>query len=105
MVGCSRTADRGEALQARQAQIAEQPRRLEPPIHRSNQLDDILRSYVGLLATGQSDYEAVSNRKEDEYFREALGIGQVPSAETLRHLEAFDFLFDCELRERGMRNT
>ncbi len=24
-------------------------------------------------------------------------------AETLRHLEAFDFLFDCELRERGMR--
>jgi len=47
-------------------------------------LDDILRSYVGLLATGQSDYEAVSNRKEDDYFREALGIGQVPSAETLR---------------------
>ena len=32
-------------------------------------LDDILRSYVGLLATGQSDYEAVSKRKEDEYFR------------------------------------
>lgn len=24
-------------------------------------------------------------------------------AETLRHLEAFDFLFECELRERGMR--
>jgi len=24
-------------------------------------------------------------------------------AETLRHLEAFDFLFDCELRERGMQ--
>lgn len=23
-------------------------------------------------------------------------------AETLRHLEAFDFLFECELRERGM---
>ena len=26
-------------------------------------------------------------------------------AETLRHLEAFDFLFECDLRERGMRNT
>lgn len=26
-------------------------------------------------------------------------------AETLRHLEAFDFLFECELRERGMRNS
>ena len=27
----------------------------------------------------------------------------VDLAETLRHLEAFDFLFECELRERGMR--
>ncbi|MDV3237818.1 MAG: methylthioribulose 1-phosphate dehydratase [Gammaproteobacteria bacterium] len=26
-------------------------------------------------------------------------------AETLRHLEAFDFLFECELRERGMRQS
>lgn len=26
-------------------------------------------------------------------------------AETLRHLEAFDFLFECELRERGVKNT
>jgi hypothetical protein len=32
-------------------------------------VDDILRSHIGLLATGQSDYEAVSKRKEDEYFR------------------------------------
>jgi hypothetical protein len=47
-------------------------------------LDDILRSYIGLLATGQSDYEAVTNRREDDYFRESLGIGKVPSAETLR---------------------
>ena len=47
-------------------------------------IDDILRSSVGLLTLGQSDYEAVANHKEDEYFREALGIGKVPSAETLR---------------------
>ncbi len=26
-------------------------------------------------------------------------------AETLRHLEAFDFLFECEFRERGMRQS
>jgi len=43
-------------------------------------LDDILRSYIGLLATGKSDYEAVTNRRDDDYFREALGIGKVPSA-------------------------
>jgi hypothetical protein len=47
-------------------------------------IDDILRSSVGLLALGQSDYEAVANRKEDDFFREALGIGTVPSRETLR---------------------
>jgi hypothetical protein len=46
--------------------------------------DDILRSYVGLLAIGQSDFEAVTNRKEDDYFRQAMGIGRVPSAATLR---------------------
>lgn len=47
-------------------------------------LDDILRSYIGLLTTGQSDFEAVSNRAEDDYFKQALRIGRVPSAETLR---------------------
>ena len=47
-------------------------------------LDDVVRSYVGLLTLGQSDYEAVVNQREDEFFREALGVGRVPSAETLR---------------------
>ena len=47
-------------------------------------LDDILRSYVRLLSIGQSDFEAVTNRREDDYFRQALGIGRVPSTETLR---------------------
>jgi len=46
--------------------------------------DDILRSYVGILSIGQSDFEAISNRREDDYFRQALGIDRVPSAETLR---------------------
>src|SRR5574341_713521 len=47
-------------------------------------LDDIVRSYIGLLATGKSDYEAITNHKEDDYFRESLCIGKIPSAETLR---------------------
>lgn len=47
-------------------------------------LDDILRSYIGLLTTGQSDFEAVSNRAEDDYFKQALRIRRVPSPETLR---------------------
>lgn len=47
-------------------------------------VDDIVRSYVGLLALGQSDYEAVTNKREDDYFRQSLGSGKIPSAETLR---------------------
>lgn len=47
-------------------------------------LDDIIRSYVGLLTLGQSDYEAITNKREDDYFRQSLGIGKIPSAETLR---------------------
>jgi hypothetical protein len=45
--------------------------------------DDILRSYIGLLTLGQSDYEAITSRKEDDYFKEALGIGKVPSTSTV----------------------
>jgi len=45
---------------------------------------DVVRSCVGLLTLGQSDFEAVTGKREDAYFRQALGIGQVPSAETLR---------------------
>lgn len=47
-------------------------------------LDDIIRSYVGLLTLGQSDYEAITNKREDDYFRQSLGIRKIASAETLR---------------------
>jgi hypothetical protein len=45
---------------------------------------DILRSYIGLLCIGKSDYEAISSMREDEYFKNSLGITNVPSAERLR---------------------
>ena len=45
---------------------------------------DVLRSYLGLLCLGKSDFEAVSNVREDEFFAAALNVGAVPSAETLR---------------------
>jgi hypothetical protein len=45
---------------------------------------DILRSYLGLLCLGKSDYQAIAAMREDEYFKEALGIGRMPSVERLR---------------------
>jgi hypothetical protein len=55
---------------------------------------DCIKSYVGLLATGKSDFDAIENRRGDAFFRTALGIDQVPSAPSLRqrfnaHAEAF----------------
>jgi len=45
---------------------------------------DLLRSYLGLLCLGKSDYEAVTSMREDDYFKDSLGITNVPSAERLR---------------------
>ena len=45
---------------------------------------DVLRAYIGLLCLGKSDFEAVSNVREDRFFAEALGIATVPSEVTLR---------------------
>lgn len=55
---------------------------------------DNLLSYIGLLCIGKSDFDAIENVREDEFFGEALDIDTVPSAATMRqridkHAEAF----------------
>jgi hypothetical protein len=45
---------------------------------------DVLKSYIGLLALGKSDFEAATGVRRDEWFKSSLGIRKVPSAETLR---------------------
>ncbi|MGH8497993.1 MAG: transposase, partial [Methylococcales bacterium] len=45
---------------------------------------DIIQSYLGLLCSGKSDFEAVENVRTNRFFKEALGIDQVPSASRLR---------------------
>lgn len=45
---------------------------------------DVVRSYIGLLALGKSDYEAITDMREDRFFHESMGLKEIPSAETLR---------------------
>ena len=45
---------------------------------------DCVKSYVGLLCTGKSDFDAIENRREDQFFKTALGLAKVPSAPSLR---------------------
>ena len=44
----------------------------------------IVRSYLGLLVRGKSDFDAIENLRGDKFFKHALGIGLLPSSPTLR---------------------
>jgi Transposase DDE domain group 1 len=45
---------------------------------------DIVRSYVGLLVQGKSDFDAIENHRGDKFYKHALGIELLPSSPTLR---------------------
>ena len=45
---------------------------------------DCVKSYVGLLCTARSDFDAIENRREDTFFKTALDVEKVPSAPSLR---------------------
>jgi hypothetical protein len=59
---------------------------------------DILRSYLGLLVQGRSDFDAIERFRGDSFYKQALGIGLLPSSPTLRQrmvaraAEVFDFM-------------
>ena len=58
---------------------------------------DIVRSYVGLLVQGKSDFDAIENFRGDTFYKQALGIALLPFSPTLRQrmdvraAEMFDF--------------
>lgn len=45
---------------------------------------DVLRSYLGLLVQGKSDFDAIENFRGDTFFKQALGLRLLPSSPTLR---------------------
>jgi hypothetical protein len=45
---------------------------------------DVVKTYLGLLCLGKSDFEAAEGVAGDDWFKEALDIQKVPSQETLR---------------------
>jgi len=45
---------------------------------------DLLTSYLGLLLLGKNDFDAIHAMRDDTFFKSALGIKRVPSAESLR---------------------
>ncbi len=74
------------------------------PVRTGVATSDVLRSYLGLLVQGKSDFDAIENFRGDAFYKRALGIGLLPSSPTLRQrldaraAELFDFV--PELIER-----
>ena len=61
---------------------------------------DVIRSYVGLLTLGRTSYEEIELYRNDKYFRDVLGIRQVPSSSILRQrLDGAKGRFDSILKE------
>lgn len=45
---------------------------------------DVFKSYCGLLAQAKSDFVAIEQYRNDDFFRESLGNKHVPSEGTMR---------------------
>lgn len=45
---------------------------------------DVIKSYCGILAQAKSDFVAVEQYRDDDFFRESLGNSHVPSEGTMR---------------------
>ena len=54
---------------------------------------ELIRTYVGQLALGKSDFDAIENVRKDKVFQRSLGIARMPSSARLRQR------FDEEARE------
>ena len=48
------------------------------PVRTGVATSDIVRSYLGLLVQGKSDFDAIENLRGDKFFKQALGIGLLP---------------------------
>ena len=54
------------------------------PVRTGVASSDIVRSYLGLLVQGKSDFDAIEGFRGDAFFKQALDIALLPSSATLR---------------------
>ena len=80
------TSYSGLALIGQCCQLAQLEAVIDPklPVSQGMRTSDIVKSVVGLLSLGKSDFEAIEAFRGDRFFKEALGISKVPSAVWIR---------------------
>jgi hypothetical protein len=58
--------------------------KVDIPLRHGTSHIDLIKSYIGILCLGKSDFEAIEGFRNDAYFKQALSIKQVLSSSRLR---------------------
>jgi hypothetical protein len=80
------TSYAGLALVGQCCQVAQLEAVIDPklPVSQGIRTSEVVKSLVGLLALGKSDFEAIEAFREDRFFKEALGLSKVASSVWIR---------------------
>ncbi len=57
--------------------------KVDIPLRHGTSHIDVIKSYIGILCLGKSDFEAIEGFRNDAYFKQALSIKQVLSSSGL----------------------
>lgn len=71
----------GQCFQAAQVEAVIDPRL---PVSQGMRTSDVVKSMVGLLSLGKSDFEAIEPFRDDRFFKQALGLSKVPGSVWIR---------------------
>lgn len=71
----------GQCCQAAQLEVVIDPKL---PVSQGMKTSDIVKSVVGLLSLGKSDFEAIEAFRDDRFFKEALGLSKIPGSVWMR---------------------
>jgi len=71
----------GQCCQAAQVEAVIDPRL---PVSQGMRTSDVVKSMVGLLSLGKSDFEAIEPFRGDRFFKESLSLSKVPGSVWIR---------------------
>lgn len=71
----------GQCCQAAQVEAVIDPRL---PVSQGMRTSDVVKSMIGLLSLGKSDFEAIEPFHDDRFFKQALGLSKVPGSVWIR---------------------
>ena len=80
------TSYSGLALVGQCCQIAQVDGVIDPrmPVSQGMRTSDLVKSMVGLLSLGKSDFEAIEPFRQDRFFKQALGLSKIPGSVWMR---------------------